>query len=33
MGSIIQISPFYIIGFAKRTTNENAQAVQDIPEL
>jgi len=33
MENRIQISPFYIIGVTKRTTNENDQGAQDIPEL
>ena len=33
MENTIQISPFYIIRVTKRTTNENDQGAQDIPEL
>ena len=33
MENTIQISPFYIIGVTKRTTNENDQGAQGIPEL
>jgi predicted transcriptional regulator YdeE len=29
----ITVAPFYIIGMAVRTTNENEQAATDIPEL